>query len=57
VYANDFQRHSEEIQKEANKKNVEVALTCVRGHQKVRDEKIGSASHLKADLPTRKADR
>lgn len=65
VFANDFQKHLEEIQKGAKKKNVEAAalgyvemtLTCVRCHQYVRDEKIGAAPSLKADVLTRKTDR
>jgi hypothetical protein len=65
VYANDFQKHLEEIQKAAKKKNVEAAalgyvemtLTCVRCHQYVRDEKIGAAPLLKPDVLTLKADR
>ena len=65
VYANDFQKHLEEIQKAAKKKNVEAAalgyvemtLTCVRCHQYVRDEKIGAAPLLKPDVLTRNADR
>jgi hypothetical protein len=50
-YTNDFQKHLEELQKSAKKKNIEAAslayvemtLTCVRCHQYVRDEKIGAA--------------
>jgi len=65
VYANDFQKHLEEIQKAAKKKSVEGAalgyvemtLTCVRCHQYVRDEKIGAAPSLKLDALTKKADR
>ncbi len=65
VYANDFQKHLEEIQKAAKKKNVEAAalgyvemtLTCVRCHQYVRDEKIGAAPLLKPDVLTQKAER
>lgn len=65
VYANDFQKHLEEIQKAAKKKNVEAAalgyvemtLTCVRCHQYVRDEKIGAAPLLKPDVLTTKAVR
>lgn len=62
VYANDFQKHLEEIQKQAKKKSVEGAalgyvemtLTCVRCHQHVRDEKIGAAPLLKPDAFTLK---
>lgn len=65
VYANDFQRQLEEIQKAAKKKNVEAAalgyvemtLTCVRCHQYVRDEKIGAAPLLKPDVLTKNAER
>jgi hypothetical protein len=65
MYANDFQKHLEEIQKGAKKKNVEAAalgyvemtLTCVRCHQYVRDEKIGAAPSLKPDVLTLKPTR
>ena len=65
VYANDFQKHLENIQAAAKKKNVEAAalgyvemtLTCVRCHQYVRDEKIGAAPSLKLDALTQKTDR
>jgi len=65
VYANDFQKHLENIQAAVKKKNVEAAalgyvemtLTCVRCHQYVRDEKIGAAPSLKLDALTQKTDR